>query len=170
MPGATSYQWQLTSSTNGISINAATNNIWATISAASYVPSNLYAVTFKASNACGEGDPVLLSFRVIGSRETCSGGGVVPTSIGTYPNPADNTLTVSFDEYSEPTGRTANTTIRNGEKYSIHLLNKNQELVLSQESDLTAIDLDTSLLPEGLYILKISGNGIDETRHVQITH
>lgn len=166
VPGATQYTWSLSGQTPGITISASTNQVWANISAASYVPSYLYAVSVTAQNSCGLVTSSHQTFRVYAPGESCKGGIGGPTAV--YPNPADNTLRVLF--HSQTGDDDPLKKMITPAPVSLKLYNDKQQLVLESTCYTGEATLDTSALPDGNYVLHVSGYNLDEKRNIHIVH
>ena len=73
-----------------------------------------------------------------------------------FPNPSDSEFMVQLGD--------------EGEMKNIALHNAKLEPVYAAETTETEISIETRSIPEGLYVLRISGGGKSYSRHVQIKH
>jgi hypothetical protein len=101
---------------------------------------------------------------------TCKDGPINPLSI--YPNPADNQLTVAVEEEKALYGKTWN----NAEKYqaradySYYLYDLNHQLVKQYKRERNTLQINTTDLKEGFYILHVVKGDKTWKAKVEIRH
>lgn len=103
-----------------------------------------FTITYRATDNCA-------------SVQKCtffSNNGVIMASRSIYPNPVESEVTIQLG--------------KEGEKKSVALFNSRQEQVFFTESIAKEIVLQTGLLPEGYYIVKISDVEKVYTQRLQI--
>jgi hypothetical protein len=119
----------------------------------------------RANNGCGT-----TSFTSRFVDVTCKDGPINPLSI--YPNPADNQLTVAVEEEKALYGKTWN----NAEKYqaradySYYLYDLNHQLVKQYKRERNTLQINTTDLKEGFYILHVVKGDKTWKAKVEIRH
>jgi hypothetical protein len=140
--------------------------------------SGTYVLYCRVNNACGFSWTKSLTINngtggggddcPPGVSPPCSPGGPVPLSV--YPNPASSDLTIEIGE--SDSGNLAGRSNDASDTYeiSVQLFDNLGKLRKSGKSNSGKLALNTSDLPDGLYILSITTPWSEEIRHINIRH
>jgi PKD repeat protein len=146
---ATSYQWDFG--------DGNTNNTSAIPIHTYVVPSLLYLVTLKVENPCGESDTKAFRLNQIGLEELTE-----EQKLHIYPNPADDRIVVEWES-----------NVNTPEGYEVYDMTgkKLQEQTLSEwQVEQGKFELKTNYLPNGAYILKMTGKNINAREQFVVQH
>lgn len=163
VPNATSYTWVLPSgfSVYGGSTTTTSTSIYITTS----MTSGTYTLYCRANNACGSSWTNSLTINNSGS----GGGGPVPLVV--YPNPASSSLIIQ-DE-SKGNEDFSESSAGNPEyvgEFEIQLLDNNGRIRKTGKSFKRRLELNTTDIPDGQYILEIRTGTKTDYRHIIIKH
>jgi len=184
IPGATSYEWTLPYPFVVDPVVEVDPSTWKLISnggsqiSALVGPNNGY-VQVSGVNPCGESSTKLLWVSVNqpggggqggglkgGGVPVCCGGGpmpilVMPDDFVLFPNPVNNSLKIQFGDLSMK--------LFSGE-ISIEIIDLSGKALLQKKSSSNKIELNTTMIQDGLYILRLSDGLVQYNRNIIVAH